>query len=257
VHEVADITQRETRVPVRSARLLVVDDEPFIADLLRSSLTFAGFEVTTAASGTEALAAAAQLRPDLVVLDVGLPDVDGFEVCRQLRAAGGPVPVVFLTARDSTDDKVRGLTQGADDYVTKPFALDEVVARIDAVLRRTGAGPAADEPGAVLAFADLSLDQDRHQVWRAGEPVHLSRTEFALLRYLLLNAGRVLSKAQILDHVWSYDFGGDGAIVESYVSYLRKKVDHLDPPLIHTVRGVGYTLRLPQPGGPPTTPRAR
>ena len=240
----------------RRARLLVVDDEPFIADLLRSSLGFAGFDVVTATSGSEALTAADRHRPDLVVLDVGLPDIDGFEVCRQLRAGGRRVPVVFLTARDATEDKVRGLTQGGDDYVTKPFALDEVVARIDAVLRRTAS---AAEPlvDSVLTFADLTLDADRHQVWRAGEPVHLSRTEFALLRYLMTNAGRVVSKAQILDHVWSYDFGGDGAIVESYVSYLRKKIDHVDPPLIHTVRGVGYSLRLPSEVGPPSSPRSR
>ncbi len=242
--------------PTTTAKLLVVDDEPFIADLLRTSLGFAGYDVVTAASGAAALAAAEQHRPDLIVLDVGLPDIDGFEVCRQLRAGGRQVPVVFLTARDATEDKVRGLTQGGDDYVTKPFALDEVVARIDAVLRRTtaAAAPAADT---VLGFADLALDPDRHQVWRAGELVHLSRTEFALLRYLLTNAGRVVSKAQILDHVWSYDFGGEGSIVESYVSYLRKKVDHVDPPLIHTVRGVGYSLRLPSTVGPPTSPRSR
>ncbi len=238
----------------RSAKLLVVDDEPFIADLLRSSLSFAGFEVVTAGSGAAALIAAEEHRPDLVVLDVGLPDMDGFEVCRQLRADGRPLPVVFLTARDATEDKVKGLTQGADDYVTKPFALDEVVARIHAVLRRTAGaeGPTSDR---VMSFADLTLDPDRHEVVRAGVHVHLSRTEFALLRYLLENAGLVVSKVQILDHVWSYAFGGDGAIVESYVSYLRKKIDHVDPPLIHTVRGVGYTLRMPPSVGPPSTPR--
>jgi two-component system, OmpR family, response regulator len=240
-----------------AVRLLVVDDEPFIADLLRSSLSFAGFDVVTAATGTEALSLSEHYRPDLVVLDVGLPDIDGFEVCRQLRTRE-PTPVVFLTARDATEDKVYGLAGGGDDYVTKPFALDEVVARIEAVLRRvrtsTTGAPAVNS---VLTFADLRIDVDRHQAWRSDELVHLSRTEFALLRYLLTNAGRVLSKSQILDHVWSYDFGGDGSIVESYVSYLRKKIDHVDPPLIHTVRGVGYSLRLPSPVGPPSSPRAR
>lgn len=240
----------------RSAKLLVVDDEPFIADLLRSSLTLAGFEVVTAGSGAAALIVAEQHRPDLVVLDVGLPDLDGFEVCRQLRAEGRSLPVVFLTARDATEDKVKGLTQGGDDYVTKPFALDEVVARIDAVLRRT-ASTAAPTSDTMLSFADLALDPDRHEVTRAGEHIHLSRTGFALLRYLLENAGLVVSKAQILDHVWSYDFGGDGTIVESYVSYLRKRIDHVDPPLIHTVRGVGYSLRMPPSVGPPSTPRGR
>ncbi|WP_438862006.1 response regulator transcription factor [Nocardioides renjunii] len=241
----------------RAATLLVVDDEPFIADLLRSSLGFAGFDVTTASTGAEALAAAEQRRPDLVVLDVGLPDIDGFEVCRQLRASGQQVAVVFLTARDATHDKILGLTQGGDDYVTKPFALDEVVARIEAVLRRTRSlVPDEAVADSVMSVADLTLDEDRHQVWRAGELVHLSRTEFGLLRYLMINAGRVVSKAQILDHVWSYDFGGDGSIVESYVSYLRKKIDHLDPPLIQTVRGVGYSLRLPAPTGPGPGPRS-
>jgi two-component system OmpR family response regulator len=228
-------------------RLLVVDDEPFIADLLTSSLTFAGFRVDSVATGTEALAAVAALQPDLIVLDVQLPDLDGFEVTRELRGRGVNTPVLFLTARDPTPDKVRGLTQGGDDYVTKPFALDEVVARIAAILRRSRAEAVTPVIDNVLRFADLVLDQDRHQVYRGERPVHLSRTEFALLRYLMLNAGRVVSKAQILDHVWEYDFGGDGSIVESYVSFLRKKIDNVDPRLIHTIRGVGYTLRLPEP----------
>ncbi len=236
-------------------RLLVVDDEPFIADLLSSSLAFAGFDVRVVGTGADALAAVPVFRPDLVVMDVGLPDLDGFEVTSRLRSGGHRTPVLFLTARDTTEDKVRGLTQGGDDYVTKPFSLDELVARIMAILRR-----ARDErgrpDGAVLRVADLVLDQDRHQVWRGEESVHLSRTEFALLRYLMLNEGRVVSKSQILDHVWQYDFGGDGAIVESYVSYLRKKVDRATPRLIHTVRGFGYTLRLSHDAGPPPAHRS-
>ncbi|MGL5825288.1 MAG: response regulator transcription factor [Nocardioides sp.] len=255
--EVASPT-RESNVPqspTNSTRLLVVDDEGFIADLLSSSLTYAGFEVQTAGSGTEALAAVPRWRPELILLDVQMPDLDGFEVCRQLRAMGVTTPVLFLTARDSTEDKVAGLAEGGDDYVTKPFALDEVVARIHAILRRTATAAGGAPPGmpdAELRFADLVLNQDSHQVWRAGELIHLSRTEFAMLRFLMLNLGRVLSKAQFLDHVWDYDFGGNGAIVESYVSYLRKKIDQVDPPLIQTVRGVGYTMRLPHSSGPPT-----
>ena len=171
-----------------------------------------------------------------------LPDLDGFEVVRRLRADGLRVPIVFLTARDATEDKVAGLTIGGDDYVTKPFSLEELVARVRAVLRRTGGGP---EQSGRLQIADLELDEDSHQVWRAGQPVELTATEFKLLRYLMMNARRVLSKAQILDHVWNYDFGGDGSIVETYISYLRKKVDASEPRLIHTVRGVGYTLRPP------------
>ncbi|TAK68272.1 MAG: response regulator transcription factor [Actinomycetota bacterium] len=230
----------------RAAKLLVVDDEPNIADLLVTGLRFVGFEVTSAASGTEALAEAARTLPDLLLLDVMLPDMDGFEVCRRLRAAGRDVAVVFLTARDATEDKVAGLTLGGDDYVTKPFSLEEVVARVRSVLRRTRHGPAGASPS-VLCFADLELDDDIHEVRRAGRVVELSPTEFALLRYLLLNAGRVVSKTQILDHVWRYDFGGDAGVVESYISYLRKKIDRVDPPLIHTLRGVGYSLRQPRP----------
>ncbi|MCL2092372.1 MAG: response regulator transcription factor [Micrococcales bacterium] len=227
------------------ARLLVVDDEPNIRDLLATSLRFAGFEVSTAADGQTALQAAATDEPDLVVLDVMLPDLDGFAVTRRLRARGQHAPVLFLTARDATADKVAGLTVGGDDYVTKPFSLDEVVARIRAILRRTAAGP---DSGAVLRYADLELDDDAHEVRRAGRTVDLSPTEFKLLRYLMTNAGRVLSKTQILDHVWEYAWGGDANIVESYISYLRRKVDrdadgHPLPPLIHTRRGVGYLLR--------------
>jgi two-component system OmpR family response regulator len=225
------------------ARLLVVDDEPSIRELLTASLRFAGFEVFPAADGAEALKLAEQHRPDLVVLDIMLPDFDGFTVTRKLRERGRDVPVVFLTARDDTSDKVTGLTVGGDDYVTKPFSLEEVVARIRAVLRRTGVGSQPDTGR--LVFHDLEMDEDSHEVRRAGRLVDLSPTEFKLLRYLMLNPNRVLSKAQILDHVWAYDFNGEAGIVESYISYLRRKIDAVDPPLIHTRRGVGYVLRLP------------
>jgi two-component system OmpR family response regulator len=225
------------------ARLLVVEYEPNILELLAASLRYAGFEVITASAGTEAVQAAGRHRPDLIVLDVMLPDMDGFDVIRRLRGGGTRIPVVFLTARDAMEDKVRGLTLGGDDYVTKPFSLEEVIARIRAVLRRTR-GDAA-EPTPRLKFADLELDEDSHEVWRAGKPVQLSPTEFKLLRYFMGNANRVLSKMQILDHVWDYDFRGDTGIVESYVSVLRRKVDSSGPRLIHTLRGVGYVLRLP------------
>jgi two-component system OmpR family response regulator len=227
------------------ARLLVVEDDTNIRELLAAALQFAGFEVTTAANGQAAMRLAESYHPDLVVLDVMLPDFDGFTVVRRLRQGSRWVPVVFLTAKDAQEDKIQGLTLGGDDYVTKPFSLEEVVARIRAVLRRTrGLSPGAEE--ARLSFADLELDDDSHEVTRAGRPVDLSPTEFKLLRYLMLNAGRVLSKAQILDHVWQYDFGGDSGIVESYISYLRRKVDRVEPHIIHTVRGVGYVLRLPR-----------
>jgi two-component system OmpR family response regulator len=225
------------------ARLLVVDDEPSIRELLTASLRFAGFEVVPASDGAEALKLAEQHRPDLVVLDVMMPDMDGFTVTRKLRERGRDMPVLFLTARDETVDKVQGLTVGGDDYVTKPFSLEEVVARIRAVLRRTGI--ATDTESGRLVFHDLELDEDSHEVRRDGKLVELSPTEFKLLRYLMLNPNRVLSKAQILDHVWAYDFNGEAGIVESYISYLRRKVDIVDPPLIHTKRGVGYVLRLP------------
>jgi two-component system OmpR family response regulator len=228
------------------ARLLVVDDEPSIRELLTASLRFAGFEVFGAEDGAEALRLAEQHRPDLVVLDVMLPDLDGFTVTRKLRERGREMPVLFLTARDETLDKVAGLTVGGDDYVTKPFSLEEVVARIRAVLRRTGVGGTPDTGR--LVFEDLDLDEDSHEVRRAGKLVDLSPTEFKLLRYLMLNPNRVLSKAQILDHVWAYDFNGESGIVESYISYLRRKIDFVDPPLIHTRRGVGYVLRLPPEG---------
>jgi len=224
------------------ARLLVVEDDPNILELLSASLRFAGFTVATASNGADAVSAARADRPDLMVLDVMLPDLDGFEVIRRLRDNGVRTPVVFLTARDGTEDKVRGLTLGGDDYVTKPFSLEELTARIRAVLRRT---IGEQEDTSRLTFADLELNEETHEVRRSGERVLLSPTEFKLLRYLMRNAGRVLSKAQILDHVWQYDFRGDDGIVESYISYLRRKVDHTEPRLIHTLRGVGYVLRLP------------
>jgi two-component system OmpR family response regulator len=225
------------------ARLLVVDDEPNIVELMSASLRYAGFEVSTATSGKEALDATRDNRPDLLVLDVMMPDLDGFGVVRTLRAEGIAVPVLFLTAKDSAEDKVTGLTIGGDDFVTKPFSLEEVIARIRAILRRTGSP--ATTPGR-LVYADLVLDEDTHEVWRGGEPINLSPTEFKLLRYFMNNAGRVLSKAQILDHVWNYDFNGDANIVESYVSTLRRKIDKTEPRLLVTLRSVGYVLRLPR-----------
>ena len=227
------------------ARLLVVDDDADIVELLAASLRFSGFEVKTARNGQDALAVAASERPDLMLLDVMMPGIDGLTVVRRLRESGNRVPVVLLTARDATEDRVSGLTIGADDYITKPFSLEEVVARIRAVLRRTG-GPLVGISSTRLELGDIELDDESHEVWKAGRPVPLSPTEFSLLRYLMANAGRVMSKPQILDHVWSYDFGGDANVVESYISYLRKKVDTGDPPLIHTVRGVGYMMRVPR-----------
>jgi two-component system, OmpR family, response regulator len=226
------------------ARLLVVEDEPNILELLSASLRLAGFEVATATGGQEALQAVQRHRPDLIVLDVMLPDLDGFDVARRLRSGDTRTPVLFLTAKDATEDKVTGLTVGGDDYVTKPFSLEEVIARIRAVLRRARSGGPPPPPTRLQA-ADLELDEESHEVWRAGQRVQLSPTEFKLLRYLMTNAGRVLSKAQILDYVWNYDFRGDSSIVESYVSYLRRKVDMVEPRLIHTIRSVGYVLRLP------------
>ncbi len=228
--------------PTPEARLLVVEDEPNIRELLATSLRFAGFEVHVAGDGATALNLAATVEPDLVVLDVMLPDLDGFTVTRKLRERGRHVPVVFVTARDSVDDKITGLTVGGDDYVTKPFSLEEIVARIRAVLRRTR-GDRDDE--STLRFHDLELDEVAHEVRRAGRVIDCSPTEFKLLRYLMLNPNRVLSKTQILDHVWDYDFRGEAGIVESYISYLRRKIDTIEPALIHTKRGVGYVLRLP------------
>lgn len=221
-------------------RILVVDDEEYITDLLSTSLRFQGFEVETAEAGYEALSKVASFAPELVLMDVMMPEIDGFEVCRRMRADGDATPVIFLTAKDAKEDLLAGFVGGADDYITKPFGLEEVVARINAVLRRTGA---PDAVTTAHAYADLTMDDDTHRATRGGEPIELSPTEWKLLRYLLTNAERVLSKSQILDHVWQYDFGGDASSVETYISYLRKKVDHVDPKLIRTVRGVGYTLR--------------
>jgi two-component system OmpR family response regulator len=224
-------------------RILVVDDEPSITELVSTVLRYEGFEVQTAATGRKALTAVTNFRPHLVVLDIMLPDLDGFEVQRRLATDGTRVPILFLTARDATEDKVRGLTAGADDYVTKPFSLEELVARVRSILRRTT--DETDGSGR-LSFADLEMDEDTHDVWRGERSIDLSPTEFNLLRYLLLNARKVVSKAQILDHVWRYDFGGDASVVETYISYLRRKVDVEDEKLIHTIRGVGYSLRLPR-----------
>ncbi|QPK81040.1 response regulator transcription factor [Schaalia sp. ZJ405] len=224
------------------AKLLVVDDEPNIRDLLASSLRFAGFDVVAAEDGHTAYRLAVDEKPDLIVLDVMLPDIDGFTVTRRLRETGVDVPVLFLTARDDMRDKIQGLTVGGDDYVTKPFGLEEVVARIRAILRRT---MGSEEDDGRLRVADLVIDEDAHEVTRAGVDIDLSPTEFKLLRYLVINEGRVVSKMQILDHVWEYDWDGEVAIVESYISYLRRKlaVDGASGELIHTKRGVGYILR--------------
>ncbi|ORV51822.1 MULTISPECIES: response regulator transcription factor [Mycobacteriaceae] len=227
------------------ARVLVVDDETNIVELLSVSLKFQGFEVYTASSGPAALDRAREIRPDAVILDVMMPGMDGFGVLRRLRADGIDAPALFLTARDALQDKITGLTLGGDDYVTKPFSLEEVVARLRVILRRAGKG--AQEPrNSRLKFADIELDEDTHEVWKSGEPVSLSPTEFTLLRYFVINAGTVLSKPKILDHVWRYDFGGDVNVVESYVSYLRRKIDTGDKRLLHTLRGVGYVLREPR-----------
>jgi two-component system OmpR family response regulator len=236
--------QERQAPPGYEARLLVVDDEPTILELLAATLRFAGFEVLTAASGAEALRVASAARPDLVLLDVMMPGGDGFDVVRRIRAGGPWVPVIFLTARGDVGDRVTGLTLGGDDYITKPFSLDEVLARIRAVLRRSAGGGSAP---ARLAVADLELDEDSHEVRRGGTMVALTPNEFKLLRFLMTNAGRVLSKAQILDHVWEYDFSGESNVVESYISYLRRKIDSNEPRLIHTIRGIGYVLRRPPP----------
>jgi two-component system OmpR family response regulator len=225
------------------ARLLVVDDEATILELLSGSLRLAGFEVMTASSGAEAVRAAASGRPDLVLLDVMMPDGDGFEALSRIRSAGGEVPVIFLTARDEVPDRVTGFAVGADDYVTKPFSLDELLGRIRAVLKRTR----PDAPRSRLRVADLELDEDAHEVRRGGALVELTPTEYRLLRFLMVNAGRVVSKSQILDQVWEYGPDRDGGVVEPAVSYLRRKVDQGQPRLIHTVRGFGYVLRIPPP----------
>jgi two-component system OmpR family response regulator len=224
-------------------RVLVVDDEPNIVDVVSMALRYQGFAVESAGTGAAALTAVADFKPDLMVLDVMLPDMEGFDVAKRLGAQRARVPIIYLTARDTTDDKVRGLTLGGDDYMTKPFSLEELVARVRSVLRRAGI---AEPESNVLTFEDLVLDEDAHEVTRAGRPVDLTATEYRLLRYLLLNARRVLTRPQLLEHVWDYDFGGDARVLETYVSYLRKKLDAHGPPLIHTVRGVGYVLRAPR-----------
>lgn len=231
-----------TRIDGSPLRVLVVDDEESLADLLAAALRYEDWQVATAHDGATALRLAKELEPDVVVLDIMLPDLDGFAVLKRLRRDMGAVPVLFLTAKDSVEDRVAGLLAGGDDYVTKPFALDEVVARITALARRAGVA-AKDEPDAEITVGDLVLNTDSHEVWRAGEPIHLSATEFSLLDYLMTNAGKVLSKGQILDHVWDFDFGGNSNIVELYISYLRKKIDRGRAPMIHTVRGVGYILK--------------
>jgi two-component system OmpR family response regulator len=225
------------------SRVLVVDDEPNILEVISMALRFNGFQVETATSGREAVTAVTRFRPHIMILDVMLPDMEGFEVAERLGAQRAGVPIVFLTARDATEDKVRGLTGGGDDYMTKPFSLEELVARIRTILRRTG--QAAPESGR-LVFEDLELDEESHEVTRAGEPIELTATEYRLLRYLMLNPRRVMTRAQILDHVWAYDFGGDGRVLETYISYLRKKLDAHGPSLIRTVRGVGYALQAPR-----------
>jgi two-component system OmpR family response regulator len=222
-------------------RILVVEDEVAIGQAIAIALGYEGFETQTVDNGRAALQAVETFRPALVLLDVMLPDLDGFEVTRRLRDRGEEVPVIFLTARDATDDKVSGLRLGADDYITKPFSLDELVERVRAVLRRTAGTDGQNR----LRFADLELDPDTHEVWRGSESIQLTATEFRLLHLFMQNPRRVLSKAQILEHVWDYDFDGDANIVETYVSYLRKKIDRVEPPLLHTIRGAGYSLRVP------------
>ncbi len=225
------------------SRVLVVDDEPNIVEVITMALRFQGFTVETAGTGREAIAAVARFKPHLIVLDVMLPDMEGFDVAERLGAQRAGVPIIFLTARDATEDKVRGLTGGGDDYMTKPFSLEELVARIRTILRRTGA--ASPESGR-LVFEDLELDEESHEVRRAGIDIELTATEYRLLRYLMLNPRRVMTRAQILDHVWDYDFGGDGRVLETYISYLRKKLDAHGPSLIRTVRGVGYAMQAPR-----------
>ncbi len=224
-------------------RILVVDDEPNIVDVISMALRFQGFGVESAGTGRDALTAVSAFKPHLLLLDVMLPDMEGFEVARRLGAARAGVPIIFLTARDATEDKVRGLTSGGDHYVTKPFSLEELIARVRTILRRTGH---AESDSSRLVFEDLELDEDTREVSRAGTDVELTATEYRLLRYFMLNPRLVLTRSQLLDHVWDYDFGGDARLLETYVSYLRKKLDVHGAPLIHTVRGVGYALRAPR-----------
>jgi two-component system OmpR family response regulator len=223
----------------RNARILVVDDEESLTDLVSSALRFAGYEVATENNGFDALRSIKARTPDLVVLDVNMPEIDGFEVCRRIRRNGYEVPVIFLTARDDIDDLRAGFRQGGDDYLTKPFSLEELGLRMEALLRRSR--PASGS--SLLTVGDLVLDEDGHQVWMGDDEISLSPTEFRLLRFLLINRGRVLSKAQIVDYVWEYDFDGNYGIVETYISYLRKKLDDADGTLIQTIRGIGYVIR--------------
>jgi two-component system OmpR family response regulator len=238
----APALQRADGSPVR---VLVVDDEPSLAELLSSVLRYEGWEIRTAADGSSAVRAAREFEPDAIVLDIMLPDFDGLEVLRRVRTALPHVCVLFLTARDSVQDRVSGITAGGDDYVTKPFSLEEVLARLRGLLRRAGMARAAAGTGTELAVADLSMDEDAREVRRGGDLIDLTATEFELLRFMMRNPRRVLSKAQILDRVWNYDFGGQAHVVELYISYLRKKIDTGREPLIHTVRGVGYVLKPP------------
>jgi two-component system OmpR family response regulator len=226
-----------------AVRVLVVDDEPNIVDVISMALRYQGFAVESAGTGRDALSAVADFKPHLMLLDIMLPDMEGFDVARRLGGERADLPIIFLTARDATEDKVRGLTSGGDDYVTKPFSLEELVARIRTILRRSGM---SEQESSRLTFHDLELDEDTHEVSRDSRPIELTATEYRLLRYLMLNPRRVLTRSQLLDHVWDYDFGGDARVLETYISYLRKKIDVEDPPLIHTVRGVGYSLRLPR-----------
>jgi two-component system OmpR family response regulator len=226
-----------------SHRVLVVDDEPNIADVISMALRYQGFTVETAGDGAAALQAVQSFKPDLLLLDIMLPDMEGFEVAQRLGEQRSQVPIIFLTARDATQDKIRGLTMGGDDYVTKPFSLEELIARVRTILRRAGlARPDSNR----LTFEDVELDEDTREVFRAGHQIELTGTEYRLLRYLMLNPRRVLTRAQILDHVWDYDFGGDARVLETYISYLRKKLDRHGVNLIHTERGVGYALRAPR-----------
>ena len=230
-----------TRPDGTPIRILAVDDESSLTELLSMAMRYEGWQVSTAASGSEAVKAAREVQPDAIVLDMMLPDFDGLEVMRRVRSEDPDVPVIFLTAKDAVSDRINGLTAGGDDYVTKPFSLEEVIARLRALLRRSGAATGRSE--SLLVVGDLTLDEDSHEVSRAGEPIQLTATEFELLRYLMRNPRRVLSKAQILDRVWNYDFGGQANVVELYISYLRKKIDANRAPMIHTMRGAGYVLR--------------
>ncbi|NLA30118.1 MAG: response regulator transcription factor [Propionibacterium sp.] len=236
-----DDTERLTRPDGTPLRVLAVDDEPSLTELLGMALRYEGWAAKTASSGTEAVKIARDFKPDAIVLDMMLPDFDGLEVMRRIRADEPNVPVIFLTAKDAVADRVAGLTAGGDDYVTKPFSLEELIARLRALMRRSGAAAKRDD--AQLLVGDLLMDEDTHEVFRGGDPIHLTATEFELLRYLMRNPRRVLSKAQILDRVWNYDFGGQANVVELYISYLRKKIDAGREPMIHTMRGAGYVLK--------------